>query len=247
MPGNGFQGQTFARHNRFKCIQHAMPDVLPQTKAQKMHLTVNEIFYSIQGESLFAGLACVFVRLTGCNLSCRYCDTDYAKTAGTVMSIDSIIQRVNVHNCGLVAITGGEPLLQANTPVFINRLLEQGFRVIMETNGSLDIARVTPQCCRIVDIKCPGSGMVDPDHMANLQHLHPDDQIKFVITDREDYEFARETVPAIPSLPPDHILFSPAYGMLSPEELAEWILVDGLAVRLQLQLHKIIWGEARGR
>ncbi|MDY6822410.1 MAG: radical SAM protein [Thermodesulfobacteriota bacterium] len=212
-----------------------------------MNLTVNEIFYSIQGESLSAGLACVFVRLAGCNLACHYCDTDYAKTEGSLMPLDRIIQRVKAYNCNRVAITGGEPLLQAHTPILVNRLLELDFRVLMETNGSLDIARITPACTRIVDIKCPGSGMAAHNHMANIHHLHAGDQVKFVITDRADYEFARATMPAIKTIPPGNVLFSPAYGMLSSAELAEWMLGDNLTVRLHLQLHKTIWGEARGR
>ncbi|MDY6904575.1 MAG: radical SAM protein [Thermodesulfobacteriota bacterium] len=213
-----------------------------------MNLTVNEIFHSIQGESLFAGLACVFVRLSGCNLNCRYCDTGYARTdEGTTMPLDAILEEVRDYNCGLVAVTGGEPLLQANTPVLINRLIGRGFRVIMETNGSIDIARVTPACSRIVDIKCPGSGMDDKNNMANLQHLHETDQVKFVITDRVDYEFARSTIEQIKAIPAGNILFSPAYNMLSPADLSQWILADRLDVRLHLQLHKTIWGEARGR
>lgn len=229
-----------------------------------MHLNVSEIFYSIQGESLYAGLPCVFIRLAGCNLNCAYCDTRYARDGGTVMSINEILDRVGNLVCPLVEITGGEPLLQDETPSLADALLAKGYRVLLETNGSMDINRVSKKCVRIVDIKCPGSGHVDQNDFANLKRLSPMDQLKFVLTDRMDYEFARDMIldtwqhvaipasipaPVSMSIPaPAPILFSPVHGCLKPAELAEWILGDHLNVRLHLQMHKILWPEVhRGR
>lgn len=223
-----------------------------------MHLNISEIFYSIQGESLYAGLPCVFIRLSGCNLRCAYCDTQYAYNGQTFMSIEEILDRVEGFSCPLVEITGGEPLLQDETPALVDALLSKGYLVLMETNGSMDISRVSKKCVRIVDIKCPGSGHVDQNDLANLDRLSPVDQLKFVLTDRTDYEFARdlifdtwqqEPLPVSAPIPvPAPILFSPVHGCLKPTDLAEWILADHLNVRLHLQMHKILWPEAgRGR
>jgi 7-carboxy-7-deazaguanine synthase len=223
-----------------------------------MHLNISEIFYSIQGESLYAGLPCVFVRLSGCNLRCAYCDTPYAYNDGTAMSIDEILDRVDGFSCPLVEITGGEPLLQDAAPALVDALLAKRYLVLMETNGSMDINRVSKKCVRIVDIKCPGSGHMDQNDLANLKRLSPVDQLKFVLTGRTDYEFARDlivdtwqqdTLPVSMPIPvPVPILFSPVHGRLKPAELAEWILADHLNVRLHLQMHKLLWPEAaRGR
>jgi 7-carboxy-7-deazaguanine synthase len=203
---------------------------------------INEIFYSIQGESVHAGCPCVFIRLTGCNLRCSYCDTQYAYEAGRVMTLNNIFDRISAFPCRLVEITGGEPLLQADTPELIFRLLSDGYQVLMETNGSLSIDSVDSRCIKIIDVKCPGSGESHRCDMENLSRMNAGDQLKFVICHRQDYDYARSTVKRIPaSVPAHHILFSPAAGIMKPADLAEWILQDGLNVRLQLQLHRILW------
>jgi 7-carboxy-7-deazaguanine synthase len=212
-------------------------------------LKVNEIFYSIQGESSFAGRPCVFIRLTGCNLRCSYCDTAYAYEEGEELPIEDLLSRVASYECPLVEITGGEPLLQDETPLLIARLLDTGFRVLLETNGSLDISLVDGRCTRILDIKCPGSGEVESNDWNNLSRLTKADEIKFVLSDHDDYAFARSVLarPDFPSGLIEEIHFSPVPGKLAPRTLADWLLKDRLPVRLHLQLHKIIWGpEARG-
>jgi 7-carboxy-7-deazaguanine synthase len=214
-----------------------------------MKLKINEIFYSIQGESLYAGLPCIFVRLTGCNLRCAYCDTRYAYDAGSMMSINSIMEKIAAYSCRLVEITGGEPLIQEATPHLITYLIEAGYTVLLETNGSIDIHAVDDRCIRIMDVKCPGSGTSDKINYNNFKYLSSKDQIKFVIADAVDYAFAKHILRV--HLPPDTsiaVLFSPAFGMMDPSLLAEWILTDGLNVRLQLQLHKILWPhDSKGR
>lgn len=207
-----------------------------------MTLFVNEIFYSIQGESLFAGCPCVFIRLTGCNLRCRYCDTHYAYDEGRPMTIDDILRDISAFPSPMVEITGGEPLAQGETPDLVTALLDKGYRVLMETNGSLDIDRVDRRCIRIMDLKCPSSGESHQNDVLNLSRLTPRDQLKFVVSDKNDYRFAKKTLhDHHPPLEPDHILLSPVTGVLSPDELARWMLEDGSAFRLHLQLHKIIW------
>ena len=207
-----------------------------------MALTVNEIFYSIQGESLQSGCPCVFVRLTGCNLRCTYCDTRYAYEEGVKMTLDQIMERVAAYRCRLVEITGGEPLLQNETPRFIFELLENGFDVMMETNGSLDISTVDDRCIKIVDVKCPSSGESDNNDLQNLHRLTPQDQIKFVIGDRTDYAYAKEIIAIMTASPTiSAVLMSPVSGKMNPAELAKCILEDHLDVRLNIQLHKIIW------
>lgn len=214
-----------------------------------MTLRVNEIFYSIQGESSFAGRPCVFVRLTGCNLRCTYCDTTYAYEEGAVMEINHIFQQIAPLHCRLVEVTGGEPLLQKKTPFLVEGLLEDGYEVLLETNGSLDISRVDARCVKIVDFKCPSSGMSDQSDLNNLNRLSGRDEIKFVLETREDYEYAKELMNYVisRSISVNTVNFSPVFGRLKPEILAEWILNDHLDCRLHLQLHKYIWGpEARG-
>lgn len=214
-----------------------------------MALRVNEIFYSLQGEASYAGHPCVFVRLTGCNLRCVYCDTAYAYEDGEDLAIEDILSRVASYGCPLVEVTGGEPLIQAGTPLLIIRLLNTGYRVLLETNGSRDVSLVDDRCIRILDIKCPGSGEAERNDSKNLGRLTPGDEIKFVLTDRADYDFAK-TVLARHDFPRGlvkEIHFSPVPKKLAPKTLAEWIVSDRLPVRLHLQLHKIIWGaEARG-
>ncbi len=207
-----------------------------------MTLLVNEIFYSIQGESLYSGRPCIFIRLTGCNLRCIYCDTAYAYEDGVKMDITEIMDKITAYNCSLVEVTGGEPLLQNKTPLLIYRLLEKGYEVMMETNGSLDIAVVDERCIKIVDIKCPASGESDKNDLENLKKLNNNDQIKFVIGNDKDYEYAKEIIDSkCPGFPKGQILFSPVAGEMEPDQLAEWILKDNFNVRLHLQLHKIIW------
>ena len=212
-------------------------------------IKINEIFYSIQGESLFAGLPCTFVRLSGCNLRCVYCDTRYAYEEGALMSIKEIMGHVSSYHCRLVEITGGEPLCQDLTPDLISTLIEDGYTVLLETNGSMDIRPVDPRCIKIVDIKCPGSGESENNNLNNLNHLAGHDQLKFVITDKNDYVFAKNIfMTTWPDSCPVPVLFSPAHNILEPALLAEWILEDKLNVRIHLQLHKIIWpGAERGK
>jgi 7-carboxy-7-deazaguanine synthase len=207
-----------------------------------MELRVNEIFYSIQGESLHAGRPCVFVRLTGCNLRCSYCDTTYAYEEGENLPISQILHRVKALSCPLVEVTGGEPLAQPASTTLISELLDAGFQVLLETNGSLDIGGVDGRCVKIIDVKCPSSGESSRLCERNFQLALPADQFKFVIADRQDFDYAVSMLERIPdTLPRSHILFSPASTVLPPHELAEWILTRHLPVRLHLQLHKIIW------
>jgi 7-carboxy-7-deazaguanine synthase len=214
-----------------------------------MNLIVNEIFYSIQGESLFAGIPCVFVRLTGCNLRCSYCDTRYAYEDGFAMSIEDILSRVASYQCPMVEISGGEPLIQEGAPYLIRRLILKGYTVLLETNGSMDIGDIDPECVKIIDVKCPGSGESHKNNLANLNRLSPHDQVKFVLTDRKDYDFAKNVIASAWNKPPPvALLFSPAYHRLDPAELAQWMLNDRLNVRLHLQLHKTLWpGTDKGR
>ena len=212
-----------------------------------MNLKINEIFYSLQGESLYAGLACVFVRLTGCNLRCAWCDTRYAYDEGEDMAVDDIIEHIAGYACPLVEITGGEPLLQDQTPVLIRELIGRGYQVLLETNGTRDIRGLPRACRNIVDIKCPGSGQGGRHRPDIVGQLRPHDQVKFVIADEADYGFARDFSRTIRTILPGNILFSPVHGVLAAGTLAEWILRDHLGVRMQLQLHQIIWRGERGK
>ena len=205
-------------------------------------LTINEIFHSIQGESTYAGRPCVFVRLTACDLRCRWCDTPYAFHEGRKMSVDEVVARVDDFACPMVEITGGEPLLQADVLPLMRRLLASGKTVLVETGGHRSIAGVPDGVIRIMDVKCPGSGEEAKNDWENLERLTARDQVKFVIADRADYEYARELVQGERLAERcGAVLFSPVHGELSPRELAEWVLADRLPVRLQLQMHKYIW------
>ena len=205
-------------------------------------LTVNEIFHSIQGESTHAGRPCVFVRLTACDLRCSWCDTPYAFHEGRKMSVDEVIGRVREFGCDVVEITGGEPLLQKEVYPLMQRLLDEGRTVMLETGGHLSVADVPEPVIRVIDVKCPGSGEAARNHWANLDALRATDEVKFVIKDRADYEYARDVVAR-------HTLagrcaavhFSPVHGVQNAKELAAWVLEDRLPVRVQLQLHKFIW------
>lgn len=210
-------------------------------------LRVNEIFHSIQGESTHAGRPCVFVRLTGCNLRCVWCDTAYAFHEGRSMTLEAVVEEVVGHGCRLVQVTGGEPLLQAAAIPLMQALLDGGYEVLLETGGSLPIDEVPRAVGRIVDIKCPGSGESERNHWANLDVMGSGDELKFVINDRADYEWARQLV-RDRGLGGDYpVLFSTVHETLTSTELADWVLADGLAVRVQLQLHKLLWpGVERG-
>jgi 7-carboxy-7-deazaguanine synthase len=211
-------------------------------------LTINEIFYSIQGESRNAGRPCVFVRLTACDLRCSWCDTPYSFYEGRKRSLDDVVAEVDGYGCRLVEITGGEPLLQEEVYPLMDTLLARGYEVMLETGGHRPIDRVPASVARIVDVKCPASGEAAKNHWPNLALLTPKDEVKFVIQNREDYEFAREVV-ATHSLADKAgaILFSPVHGLLEPKTLSEWMLADHVPARLQLQLHKYIWPpETRG-
>ena len=205
-------------------------------------LTINEIFHSIQGESTHAGRPCVFVRLTACDLRCTWCDTPYAFTEGTKMALEDVVRDVESRGTKLVEITGGEPLLQKEVYPLMQALLDRGFEVLLETGGHVPLTRVPPAVKKIVDIKCPGSGEADRNHWDNLQMVAAEDEIKFVIADRADYDYARRVVA-------EHGLdrrvravhFSPVHGVLDPKLLAEWVIADHTPVRVQLQLHKYIW------
>lgn len=207
-----------------------------------MTLFVNEIFYSIQGESSWAGLPCVFVRLSGCNLRCRYCDTQYAYEPGEQMTLESIATEVELFNCPRLTITGGEPLLQKETPELVTHMIESGFSVSLETNGSINIGRIDQRCMKVVDLKCPSSGMQDHNCMDNVALLGPKDQLKFVIANKIDFEFAVSISKRLSTeIDAERILFSPVYGLLPADQLSLWMLEAHAHARLHLQLHKILW------
>ncbi|MBS0181255.1 MAG: 7-carboxy-7-deazaguanine synthase QueE [Nitrospira sp.] len=204
-------------------------------------MRITEIFHSVQGESTFAGLPCVFVRLTGCPLRCTWCDTDYAFFGGTDRSIDDILDRVRSYGCRLVEVTGGEPLAQPDTVTLLRRLCEEGFTVLLETSGAVDTTTVDPSVRIILDVKCPGSGMTERMHWPNVERLRPQDEAKFVIRDRSDYEWAKTMLDRFQLIDRCPVLFSPVFDVLDPRQLADWLLADRLPIRLQLQLHKHIW------
>jgi 7-carboxy-7-deazaguanine synthase len=209
-------------------------------------LRITEIFYSIQGESRPAGLPTVFIRLTGCPLRCGYCDTEYAFHGGDQMTFEDITRQVKSYDTPLVCVTGGEPLAQRNCGRLLSLLSEQGYDVSLETSGALDIADIDQRVTIVMDIKTPGSGEADRNRWENLEYLKPGDQIKFVLCDRADYDWARQLVAERKLAQKFSVLFSPAWGRLPERTLAEWILQDRLQVRFQLQLHKYLWGEQPG-
>jgi 7-carboxy-7-deazaguanine synthase len=205
-------------------------------------LTVNEIFHSIQGESTHAGRPCVFVRLTACDLRCSWCDTPYAFHEGQKMSVEDVVGRVREYGCDVVEITGGEPLLQKEVYPLMQRLLDEGRTVMLETGGHLSVDAVPQAVIRVIDVKCPGSGESAKNHWPNLEQLRPTDEIKFVIKDRADYEYARDVIARHDlAQRAAAIHFSPVHGVMNPRLLSEWVLADSLPVRVQLQLHKYIW------
>ena len=211
-------------------------------------LNVSEIFFSIQGESTCAGLPSIFIRLAGCNLSCSWCDTEYARESGEgkELTLDEIMSEIGKFPCRLVEVTGGEPLQQEGAIKLLERLLASGYEVLLETNGAIDLRPVNRKVRKIIDIKCPSSGHENSFLMENLDTITEKDEVKFVIADRNDYDFAKGSVEKHLKGKRSPILFSPVSPDMNPQKLARWILRDGLTVRLQLQLHRLIWGEARG-
>lgn len=208
-------------------------------------LRITEIFRSLQGETCRVGLPTVFVRLTGCPLRCRYCDTAYAFHGGRRMSLEEILMAVGQYATRYVTVTGGEPLAQPTCLSLLTRLCDAGYRVSLETGGSLDISGVDSRVMKVVDLKTPGSGEAHRNLYDNLRYLNERDEIKFVICDRNDYEWARARLWALAL--PCEVLFSPSHGQLDPALLADWVLTDHLPVRFQIQLHKVLWGDVPGR
>lgn len=210
-------------------------------------LRVTEIFFSIQGESRTVGMPTVFVRLTGCPLRCVYCDTAYAFSGGDGMTVADVLARVRVHPARHVTVTGGEPLAQKHCLKLLELLCDEGFEVSLETGGSIDVSAVDPRVVKVIDLKTPGSGEVERNRLDNVSHLNARDQIKFVLCDRRDYDWAREQMASFDLPARCEVLMSPVHGSLEPGLLADWILADGLEARLQIQLHKYLWGDVRGR
>jgi 7-carboxy-7-deazaguanine synthase len=216
-------------------------------RSQVLSLKISEIFYSLQGEASRAGLPTVFVRLTGCPLRCVWCDTEHAFSGGQRMSLPRILEEVGHYGIRQVCVTGGEPLAQKNCLQLLSALCTAGYEVALETSGALDISGVDSRVARIVDLKAPGSGESSKNHWQNLELLTSRDELKFVLKDRADYEWARDTVieRRLETICP--LLFSPVQGALEARTLAEWILADRLQVRFQLQLHKLLWGNMQGK
>ena len=208
-------------------------------------MIVNEIFHSIQGESTRAGLPCTFVRLTGCHLRCVYCDTAYAFHEGSSMTVQDVERAVADLGCRFVTVTGGEPLLQEEVYSLMSRLAAAGYDLQVETSGAVDVSRVDQRVRVILDVKTPGSGMLAAMDWDNLTRLKPGDEVKFVLMGREDYEWTRDILRSRPMPERIAVLLSPAHGVLDPADLAEWMRADGLSARLQLQIHKYIWGPDR--
>lgn len=218
-------------------------------KDEQIHqnLTITEIYKSIQGESSFAGWPCVFIRLTGCPLRCRWCDTAYGFEGGQAYTVSDVLSELAIHKVQLVELTGGEPLAQAGAVGLMGQLISQGYKVLLETGGSESIDQVPAEVHVIMDIKCPGSRMSEKNYWPNLQHLKPSDEIKFVIADRGDFDWAVAIMRQYDLEERFTVLVSPAFGLLEPKLLVEWVLEAGLRVRLNLQIHKFIWSpRARG-
>jgi len=220
---------------------------MSEEAAQHSRLRITEIFHSLQGEARDVGRPTVFVRLTGCPLRCVWCDTAYAFHGGQRRDIDEIVEEVAKYKTRHVCVTGGEPLAQKRCADLLERLCDSGFEVSLETSGALDISEVDPRVTRVMDLKAPGSGEVGRNRWSNLDALTARDQIKFVLADRADYDWARAAMDERGLAQRCDILFSPVYGKLAARDLAEWILADRLPVRMQVQLHKFLWGEEPGR
>jgi 7-carboxy-7-deazaguanine synthase len=215
--------------------------------AKHERLKINEIFHSLQGEANSVGFRTVFVRLTGCPLRCKYCDTEYAFYAGDFQSIDSVLATVKSFEAAHVCVTGGEPLAQPNCITLLKRLCDAGYAVSLETSGAIGIAEVDPRVSRVLDVKTPGSGEAARNLTENFPLLTPHDQVKFVITSRADYDWSHAYLAEHRLAERCQVLFSPSYHEVSPTALAEWILADRLPVRFQLQLHKVLWGDVPGK
>lgn len=214
---------------------------------QETSLKITEIFYSLQGETNTVGLPTVFVRLTGCPLRCVYCDTEYAFKGGERLSLAAIIEQVQQYQTRYVTVTGGEPLAQPDCLILLSALCDLGYQVSLETSGAIDVAKVDPRVVKIIDLKTPSSGELDKNLFGNLVYADSKDQIKFVIGDRNDYEWSKQILAQYDLAKITQILFSPIYQKISATELADWILADQLPVRLQIQLHKYLWDDARGK
>lgn len=210
-------------------------------------LRISEIFFSLQGETSRVGLPTVFVRLTGCPLRCAYCDTTYAFSGGQTMTLEAILAEVARHDAHYVTVTGGEPLAQRNCLSLLRALCDAGYAVSLETGGALDVSGVDARVTKVLDIKTPASGEMERNLWGNLEHLNPHDEIKFVLCDEADYQWAKQVLQERKLAERCAVLFSPAQGQLAPRDVAEWVLRDHLPVRLQVQLHKLLWGNEVGR
>lgn len=223
------------------------PSQSNSNKSKNLTLKVNEIFFSIQGETSRVGLPTIFIRLTGCPLRCEYCDTEYAFYEGNMMKLDDIMKKLTAYEAKHVTVTGGEPLAQKNCRTLLTLICEAGYDVSLETSGAQDIRNIDNRVARIVDLKTPASGEADKNLYDNLQYLTSHDQVKFVICDREDYLWSKEKLLTYKLNDQCDVLFSGSHGDLQPSQLADWILQDQLPVRLQIQLHKYLWGDVPGR
>ena len=206
-----------------------------------MPLKINEIYYSIQGESTHIGRPCIFIRLTYCNLRCSYCDTEYAFYDGKKMEVDDILKKISQWDCNLVEVTGGEPLFQEDCIELLQKIVKRKYEVMLETGGSLSISKVPDEVIKIVDFKCPSSGMEKKNLWDIVNDLHPHDEVKFVIGDRKDFEWAKSKIEEHRLEEKCSLIFSPTYEEIDPQKVAEWILAENLPVRMQIQMHKIIW------
>lgn len=211
-----------------------------------MSLRITEIFYSLQGESRTAGFPTVFVRLTGCPLRCDYCDTTYAFQGGERMEVDDVLKQVVDHHPRYVTVTGGEPLAQNECLTLLSKLCDAGYEVSLETSGAIDVSNVDDRVIRVMDLKAPGSGESEKNLFENINKLNKNDQVKFVLSDKKDYDWAKNVISEYQLNKKCEVLFSPVHEKLEPKQLAEWILKDNLHVRMQLQLHKLLWGNERG-
>ncbi len=224
-----------------------MPADVLKTQDTESRLRITEIFYSLQGESSFVGLPTVFIRLTGCPLRCGYCDTAYAFSGGEWMPVADILQNIKQYNASTICVTGGEPLAQRNCGDLLTQLCDAGYRVSIETSGSLDISTVDSRVSRIMDVKTPGSGEESKNKYENIAHLTQHDEVKFVLCNRADYDWSKDIINQYQLLQKTQVLFSPVHEGIAPNDLADWIIEDRLNVRFQFQLHKFLWNNEAGR
>lgn len=212
---------------------------------KNIELNINEIFYSLQGEAREVGLPTIFIRLTGCPLRCTYCDTEYAFKGNNLLSINDIIAKIKQYKTKLVCVTGGEPLAQINCHILLDRLVKENYQISLETSGSIDITEVNPSVSIVMDIKTPNSTEADKNRYENIEKLQVKDQLKFVIGSKPDFDWSVNILDKYPTQA--GVLFSPVFNLITPTQLADWILEQQLNVRLQLQLHKILWGDQQGK